>query len=187
MLKMNTHINIGDKFVAVKGKWFLDEGTIVTVTNIDNHDIISFEFNENTNEKYSRYIGNMDYTSFVEHFNKIEEKKEKVEAPKITKEYIDDIITNSYISVHTMFGKCTVMTCRLPNGFVLVESSSCVNPENYNEEIGYDICLEKITNKIWELEGYMLQEELYRESMMEECPYGCENCNECPCEEENCN
>jgi len=59
--------------------------------------------------------------------------------------------------VSTILGKCTVVTAELPNGFILVEDSACVDPANYNEEIGKEICMQRIRNKVWELEGYKLQ------------------------------
>ena len=78
------------------------------------------------------------------------------------------------------------MACQLPNGFVIVESSSCASPENYDVDMGVDICIERIKNKIWELEGYKLQNELYEDgyNVLTECPYGCDDCEECPCEED---
>lgn len=78
----------------------------------------------------------------------------------VTQADIDKIIANSQISVKTIFAKCTVVAVQLPNGFVLVESSSCVDPINYNEAMGTAICIDRIKNKLWELEGYKLQCEL---------------------------
>ncbi len=75
----------------------------------------------------------------------------------VTPEQVEGIISNSNISVSTILGKCTVVTAELPNGFIIVEDSACVDPANYNEEIGKEICLQRIRNKVWELEGYKLQ------------------------------
>ena len=61
------------------------------------------------------------------------------------------------MAVSTYFEKCTVVAVQLSNGFILIESSACVDKENYDLEIGKEICLEKIKNKLWELEGYKLQ------------------------------
>ena len=36
--------------------------------------------------------------------------------------------------------------------------SSCVDPKNYDEKIGKDICMGRIKNKIWELLGFLLQQ-----------------------------
>ena len=101
---------------------------------------------------------------------------------EITEEYIADILEKSEFEVHTTFNKCTIVSCRLPNGFVITESSACVNTEDYDEELGANICLDKIADKVWELEAYMLQEQLYRAKT--ECPYGCEDCNDCHCDGE---
>lgn len=78
----------------------------------------------------------------------------------ITQADIDNLIKEAQIDVKTIFDKCTVVAVQLKNGFVLVESSSCVDPVNYDEAMGVSICMERIKNKLWELEGYKLQNEL---------------------------
>lgn len=75
----------------------------------------------------------------------------------LKKEYIDKIMSNSEIEVEKYGEKTTILKAVLPNGFVVIESSSCIDPKNFNMEIGKEICLEKLTRKIWELEGYQLQ------------------------------
>jgi hypothetical protein len=164
----------GDKLVVKKSiAGFFDEGEIVKVTNVDDNGCISFEIaNEDTESHFTR-TGTMN-NSICDNYFEVVAENAKVTAPTITQEYIDCIMENSDIEVYTMFDKCTVVSCKLPNGFVIVESSACVSPENYNEEIGIEICLDKISNKVWELEGYKLQDELYRS--------GCCGCD-CCCEE----
>lgn len=78
----------------------------------------------------------------------------------VTQQQVMDIFVNSKFDVKTIFDKCTVVSCQLPNGFIIVESSACVDPVNYDEKMGYEICRERIINKIWELEGYNLQSKL---------------------------
>lgn len=80
----------------------------------------------------------------------------------VTQHRVDEIYNCADIHVDTLFGKCTVMVVKLQNGFVIVESSACVDPDNYNHEIGLYICKDRVKNKIWELEGYKLQSSLYR-------------------------
>lgn len=53
---------------------------------------------------------------------------------------------------------CTYVTVRMKNGFTLRESTTCVDPANYNEEVGKEICLQKIEDKVWFLLGYALQD-----------------------------
>ena len=62
-----------------------------------------------------------------------------------------------YINLITLGDKTTVVRCVLRNGFEIVESSSCVDPKNYSEEYGAEICMERIKNKIWELLGFLIQ------------------------------
>lgn len=82
---------------------------------------------------------------------------------KITKEDIDLILANTFIKVEKYGDKTTVLMAILPNGFVIVESSSCVDPTNFDMKIGEQICMQKLEDKIWELEGYKLQSKLSEE------------------------
>lgn len=73
----------------------------------------------------------------------------------IGQKMVDEFI--SYTETQTMGDRTTVVRCVLRNGFEIVESSSCVDPKNYSEEMGRDICMGKIKDKIWELLGFLLQ------------------------------
>lgn len=75
----------------------------------------------------------------------------------VTQAEIDNLISRSQITVKSVFGKCTIVAVQLPNGFVMVESSACVDPMNYDEIKGMNICIQRIKDKLWELEGYRLQ------------------------------
>lgn len=87
---------------------------------------------------------------------------EKVASPiSVTAEQVQEIMNHSTVTVQTLHGKCTIVTCKLPNGFVIVESSACVDPANYDEKMGTEICINRIKDKVWELEGYRLQANLY--------------------------
>ena len=83
---------------------------------------------------------------------------------KITKERIDALLGEADIRTLTLFGKCTVVTAKLKNGFVLTADSACVDPANYDKRTGERICLEHIANKLWELEGYRLQGEVFNKA-----------------------
>lgn len=77
---------------------------------------------------------------------------------------LEDVKANMQdVIVRTLddFGKpCTYVTVRMKNGFTLRESTTCVDPANYNEEIGKQVCLKKIEDKVWFLLGYSLQTEM---------------------------
>lgn len=80
----------------------------------------------------------------------------------VTKEQIKEIMDNSEYVITEHWNKCTVVLMKLPNGFTLIEKSACVDPINYDKQMGIDICMSKLENKLWELEGYKLQCELYK-------------------------
>lgn len=166
----------GDKLIVTKKVApFLDEGQIVKVTNVTDEGIISFAFGDNF-----MHMGVMNTAECESHFKKVEEKKA---SPTITGEYIAEIMDNSEFDIRTVFDKCTVVSCKLPNGFVITESSACVSPENYDKNMGVNICMGKIKDKIWELEAYRLQQWLWEETLEEDCC--CEDCDGCcnECEE----
>ena len=64
------------------------------------------------------------------------------------------IIKEEYIEVGI---KTVVAVLTLKNGFEVIGTSACVDRSNYNLEIGSKYAREKAIDKIWELEGYLLQ------------------------------
>jgi len=82
----------------------------------------------------------------------------------ITPAHIDDLFASSTLEVVKLGEKTTVVAMTLPNGFVMVTSSSCVDPVNYDQEIGERCCHDHLKERLWELEGYNLQNKLYLES-----------------------
>jgi len=73
----------------------------------------------------------------------------------ITQADVDNFIAS--VTIQTLGNKTTIVHCILLNGYSMVESSSCVDPSNYNEAMGAEICLNKIKDKIWGLLGFLLQ------------------------------
>lgn len=165
-------VKVGDKFVTKDNTWFSNKDKICIVTAV-NGNLVSSVFEDNPNASCI-----LDFDSFNYYFTKVEEKKiQNFEAPRITEDEIDEILEHSKIAYSTVFDKCTVVSCQLPNGFVITESSACVSPENYDEEMGKEICLGKIKDKVWELEAYLLQQMIY-EDEIENCD-GCTGCHAC--------
>lgn len=78
----------------------------------------------------------------------------------ITKKDIDNILAKTFVKVEKYGDKTVVLMATLPNEFVIVESSSCVDPVNFDMSVGEEICMDKLVNRIYELEGYKLQCEL---------------------------
>lgn len=75
-------------------------------------------------------------------------------APLICQSMVDDFIL--YHNTMTVGDRTTVVHAVLRNGFSITESSACVCAENYDMQIGEDICMEKIEDKVWMLLGFLL-------------------------------
>jgi len=79
----------------------------------------------------------------------------------VTEKDLYDLLDRSEkVVFHSVFDKVCIVSVKLPNGFVITETSGCVDPANYNEELGEKYATERILSKLWELEGYKLQSEL---------------------------
>jgi hypothetical protein len=77
---------------------------------------------------------------------------------KITAEDVDAFIKE--IKPFKVGDKTTVVQVILANGFELIESSACVDPANYDEDLGIHFAMEKIKDKVWFLLGFLLQNKL---------------------------
>ena len=77
----------------------------------------------------------------------------------VTEEDVNAMIKQIHVDLITpndLGSVVTVITVTLANGFTITESSTCVDPENYDAEIGVDCCMERIKDKIWYLLGFLL-------------------------------
>lgn len=106
-----------------------------------------------------RYSDNYETWSPKEVFEKaylqVDDNKTLPSGVSVGQKMVEEFI--SHTETQTMGDRTTVVRCVLRNGFEIVESSSCVDPKNYSEKIGYEICMNKIRDKIWELLGFLLQ------------------------------
>ena len=162
-------INKGDKFTMINKVGFVDRVGEIFVVNYASEMIVDFIYNKNCHFVIPTNMVN-------EYFKKYEEPKKNINT--VTNEMIEEIMNHSKVIVSTVFDKCTVVSCKLPNGFVIVESSACVDPKNYDEDMGVEICMKKIINKVWELEGYRLQQKLYEDANGCTCDGDCDTCDE---------
>jgi hypothetical protein len=83
---------------------------------------------------------------------------------RITKEYMASRITETkFISIPDT----TVIICNitLDNGYSVRGESACVDPANYNVEIGQRISYDQAFSKLWPLFGFMLAENIHRNKM----------------------
>ena len=82
-------------------------------------------------------------------------------APRLTPEKIDAVIVSE---TYTRLPSGKVMVCELPlrNGFTVRGEAAVVSVENFDEEIGQRISRKNAREKVWELEGYLLQQMLHQ-------------------------
>lgn len=85
----------------------------------------------------------------------VDDNKDLPSGVSIGQKMVDEFI--AFTETTTMGNRTTVVRCVLRNGFEIVRSSSCVDPKNYSKDIGHEICMKEIKNKIWELLGFWLQ------------------------------
>lgn len=104
---------------------------------------------------------NDDYVSwspkevFEKAYMEVQENQSLESKVSIGPKMVDDFIKEIHVS--TLGEKTTLVRCVLVNDFEIIESSACVDPKNYNEEMGKEICMEKIKDKIWSYLGFLLQ------------------------------
>lgn len=116
-------------------------------------------------------------------------------APRITPEHIDSVIQSvhyftagdgyagalasseefnslpegeRFINPPQQLDLLTFCVIVLKNGFTVTGESACASPENFDPEIGCKVAYENARNKIWMLEGYLLKEKLYQDSIDKE-------------------
>lgn len=98
----------------------------------------------------------------------------------VTQEKIDTLILHSKFEVfHRVHEKQCLVVAKLPNGFTVVGESACVDPVNYDETIGEELAKEHIKKRLWELEGYSLQRDIYREKGLKQLSEAFEGMRNC--------
>lgn len=58
-------------------------------------------------------------------------------------------------------GLLTFCVLVLENGFTVTGESACVDPKNYDRELGQRVARVKALEKIWPLEGYLLKQRMH--------------------------
>lgn len=89
-------------------------------------------------------------------------------APRLTPASIDAVIVDETFT-NLPSGKVMVCELTLRNGFTVRGEAATVSKANFDEEIGQRISRENARSKVWEMEGYLLQEQLYRGELTQEC------------------
>lgn len=86
-------------------------------------------------------------------------------AERVTKEYMEGrIVATSFHKIEDVNSPivvaptATICNILLDNGYSVRGESACVNPENYNQEIGEKIAYDQAFGKLWPLFGFLLAE-----------------------------
>jgi hypothetical protein len=83
-------------------------------------------------------------------------------APKITLADLKAKIEHAEYFAH---GQLTICILTTRNGFKLVGKSAPASPENFDPAVGERLAYEDAIRPLWQLEGYLLREQLSRESV----------------------
>ena len=93
--------------------------------------------------------------TFDKSYMEVQENPNLESQVSIGPKMVDDFIKEVY--VETLGEKTTLVRAVLVNGFEIIEASACVDLKNYNVEIGTEVCMKKIKDKIWSYLGFLLQ------------------------------
>ena len=94
--------------------------------------------------------------------DKIEQKiQEKgLTSPRLRPNDIEEAIVGESFTILPS-GKVMVCELTLRNGFTVRGEAATVSKANFDPEIGQIISRDNAKKKVWELEGYLLQDKLY--------------------------
>lgn len=90
----------------------------------------------------------------------------KTEQNKVTDEQIESIMAGVTYHTYLVPGTTTtICVAILPSGYTITNGiSSCVDPDNFNEQVGQEYAMQDATEKardaLWEMEGYVLMKAL---------------------------
>lgn len=139
-------IKENDKFVLNKTGFIGNAGDVFDVVNVNDNGYVKLK-NETENTS-SEVVVSVDFVG--EYFTYVAPKQNKhsnIDYDDIDYDDITDIILDhSDITMTTVFDTCVIVAVKLPNGIVLVES--CNITEDEDEEVGYDICISNIYDRI---------------------------------------
>ena len=76
---------------------------------------------------------------------------------KITENQVDELLRKATVETIVMHGKETLSTFLLPSGFTITGRSACVDPANFNTDLGAKLAYEDAKRQLWAFEGYRLQ------------------------------
>ena len=80
--------------------------------------------------------------------------------PKVSQSDIDKkIVSVSYFILPE--STITICNIKLANGFSVLGESACVDPRNFDKEIGQTLAYKNAFDKLWPLFGFLLAEKIH--------------------------
>jgi Phage protein (N4 Gp49/phage Sf6 gene 66) family len=76
---------------------------------------------------------------------------------RVTEAEIDDLLSRSTIEEHVFHKKELIVSYLLPNGFTVTGKGACINPENFDINIGRKVAQNDVKDQLWQLQGYLRQ------------------------------
>lgn len=91
-------------------------------------------------------------------------QERNLNAPRLTPTHINSLIVGeTYTTLPS--GKVMVCELTLKNGFTVRGEAAVVSKENFNEDVGKTVSRRNAVSKIWEVEGYLLQQRLHDKAL----------------------
>lgn len=84
----------------------------------------------------------------------------------VEKHQIDKLLSEAQTQEHIFWDKELVISFKLKNGFTILGRAACVDPNNFVLAVGRKYAREDAANQLWRLEGYLLQEKLFKEDLV---------------------
>jgi len=156
--------NEGDKFIMTESKYSPKEfvGKRFELIHKDNNRVV-FTLDEEKNGSTIPVLNRI----AAQIFKKVEKKEHNSEY-FTDNTFFNIALSGADVVVQTIFHKTTVVAVRFANGFVIVESSSCVKEQDYNKELGIKLCMKKIEQKYMEHIAFEFCDDVYGWSSVEQ-------------------
>ena len=155
---------LGEKFIMTKS-WNTEDGDC-TDKYVDKQFILLMKHTDCVifvsdfiAESYPKFIC-VSYPIAVTAFEKAEKKEHNSEY-FTDNDFFNRALAKADIEVQTIFHKTTIVAVRFANGFVMVESSSCVTEQNYDKDLGIKLCIKKIEQKYMEHIAFEFCDDVY--------------------------
>ena len=79
---------------------------------------------------------------------------------RVTSEQIEALLEAAETQEVVFWNKEVVVSYKLASGFTLLGRGACVDPANFDIEIGRKVAIQQVKDQLWQLEGYLLQNKL---------------------------